>query len=251
MTAMQASAAEEQAWNERALSQTVERPAWRVWRYARPAIVLGCSQRRLFETLAAQQAAPDTELLLRRSGGGAVLVGPWMIGISAALPPEHVLVREGPVPSYRWLGTGLVRVLQRFGVAARALSPAELGRPAQAERHAAATQPAPDADLRWACFAGLSPWEAVAGERKITGLAQVRRRSGVLLVAGVLIQPPDWALLCAALGRPAAEAAALARVTTCCADQGAAGLTPDVLADAVDAEIARLLAPAEGDMAGS
>lgn len=250
---MQVSAAEEHAWNEHALAQPVEQPGWRVWRYARPAIVLGCSQRRLFETLAARQAAPDVELLLRRSGGGAVLVGPWMIGVSVVLPPEHELVREGPVPSYRWLGIGLARVLQRFGVAARALSPAELGRPAQAgrqadatqpARHADATQPVPDVDLRWACFAGLSPWEAVAGGRKITGLAQVRRRTGVLLVAGVLVERPDWALLCAALGRPAADAAALARVTTCCADEGAAGLGADVLAQAVDAEIARLFEPA-------
>ncbi len=232
-----ASTADEQAWNEQQLAEPLAQPAWRVWRYAHPAVVLGCSQRRLFESLAARPPAGAGELLLRRAGGGAVLVGPWMVGVSAALPPDHTLVRSGPVGSYRWLGEGLARVLQHFGVAARALSPEELPR-----RAAAPSGP----DLRWACFAGLSPWEAVAGGRKITGLAQVRRRTGVLLVAGVLVRRPDWALLCAALDRPAAEAEALARATTCCADEGAAGLAPETLARAVDAEIARLLAPPAG-----
>eukprot|EP01034_Spumella_vulgaris_P044296 gene44296-55086_t len=38
--------------------------------------------------------------------------------------------------------------------------------------------------LGWACYGGYSPWEVVVGRRKLVGLAQVRRRGGVLLVAG-------------------------------------------------------------------
>jgi lipoate-protein ligase A len=78
----------------------------------------------------------------------------------------------------------------------------------------------PAAGLDWACFAGLSPWEVVAGGRKIAGLAQVRRRQGVLLVGGVLLDGPDWPLLCSVLRRPAAEAQGLAQCTTSWAQQG-------------------------------
>jgi lipoate-protein ligase A len=126
-----------------------------------------------------------------------------LIGLSAALPTAHPLAQGGPVASYRWLGEALVHALNDAGVtAAQALAPdAVRGVPAE---------PA----LAWACFGGLSPWEAVVDGRKITGLAQVRRRTGVLLVAGVLLEVPPWWQLCAALGRPAHEARLLGARTT-------------------------------------
>ena len=100
-----------------------------------------------------------------------------------------------------------------MGVAAHALSPDDVRR-----------NPGNPA-LGWACFGGLSPWEVVADGRKIVGLAQLRRRTGVLLTSGTLLARPDWAALCAALGRPADDARALAGVTTSCEEQlGAAPL---------------------------
>ena len=47
---------------------------------------------------------------------------------------------------------------------------------------AAAAGPGAAAD---ACFGGLSPFEVLAGGRKVVGLSQARRRPGTLLQAGI------------------------------------------------------------------
>ena len=70
--------------------------------------------------------------------------------------------------------------------------------------------------LDWACFGGLSPWEVVDAQgRKLVGLAQRRRQTGALLVAGTLLSPPDWPLLCEAYARPH-DAALLRQRTVSC-----------------------------------
>jgi lipoate---protein ligase len=189
----------EQLWNESQLEHSFAAPVLRLWRYDAPAVVLGCSQRRLLATIVDSSGLP---VLLRGSGGGAVLVGPWMLGLSVALPTGHPLVQAGPVPTYRWLGEALTRVLRRFDVDAVALPPAALG-----DRR-------PVESLDWACYGGLSPWEVVAGDRKIVGLAQVRRRHGVLLVGGLLLDEPGWQQLCHVLGRPLEQADTLRHCTT-------------------------------------
>ena len=219
-------ACEEQRWNDQQLSQPLPGPAWRLWQYRASAIVLGCSQRRL---LADARDDRGVELLLRGSGGGAVLVGPWMLGLSAALPSGHALVVPGAVANYRWLGELLADVLRDAGIDATAL-PAEDARDTKAP-----------AELAWACFAGLSPWEVVASGRKIAGLAQVRRRHGVLLVGGLLLDAPDWQLLCAALGRPAIDADALARCTTSCSEQLGACTPAGAIAAPLDERLRRRL----------
>lgn len=225
----------EQDWNEQALAQPVREPAWRAWVYRECAIVLGCSQRKL---LAGAHGNAGVELLLRRSGGGAVLVGPWMLGLSVVLPGAHALVGGGMVASYRWLGELLADVLRDAGVAAQALPP-------DAARAAAAARMLPT--LQWACFGALSPWEVVASGRKIAGLAQVRRRHGVLLVGGLLLDAPDWPVLCAGLDQPAGDALALARCTTSWAEQGGPVPTPAVLAQTLEARWRELLGPDAGE----
>ncbi|GAA4002450.1 hypothetical protein GCM10022279_27940 [Comamonas faecalis] len=196
-------AVREQLWNEQQLAQPVTVPCFRLWRYREPVVVLGCSQRRLLA-----QAGSQVQVLLRQSGGGAVLTGPWMLGLSVALPPDHPLARQGLVASYRWLGEAIARVLQQGGVDAQALAPEALR----------AMQPAQRMAVDWACFGGLSPWEVLARGRKIAGLAQVRRASGVLLVGGVLLQPSPWRLMCDALGRDGADARTLAATTVSAAE---------------------------------
>lgn len=201
----------EQLWNEQQLAQPVRAPAWRLWRYRQPTIVLGCSQRRLLGTA---DDTTGTQLLVRESGGGAVLTGPWMLGLSVALPADHPLVGAGPVGSYRWLGEQIAQVLQEAGLdGAHAIAPERL----HAIRLRAADQPN---SVDWACFGSLSPWEVLAADgRKLVGLAQVRRRSGVLLVGGVLLEASPWPLLCRALARADADAKRLASITTCCRDE--------------------------------
>jgi len=153
--------------------------------------VLGCSQRALRDDIE-RRLQGRAELTVRESGGGAVLTGPWLVSVSVVLPQEHSWVCNGLIDSYRHLGQLHVGALKEFGVAARALPPQEL--PRTHEASAVST-------VNWACFGGLSPWELVNAEgRKLVGLAQRRCRTGVLLVAGTLVGPVDWALLCDAMG---------------------------------------------------
>ncbi|MBO9680995.1 MAG: ligase [Acidovorax sp.] len=200
-------AVREQLWNEQQLAQPVAVPGFRLWRYQEPAIVLGCSQRRLLA-----QAGGAVPVLLRQSGGGAVLTGPWMLGLSVALPADHPLACQGLVASYRWLGETLAQVLRQGGVDAQALAPEALRAMSAAQRTA----------VDWACFGGLSPWEVLAGGRKIAGLAQVRRAHGVLLVGGVLLQPSPWQLMGEALGCETSDLRALAAATVSAGELAAA-----------------------------
>lgn len=216
----------EQDWNENALAQAPAAPAWHIWRYEAPALVLGCSQRKLLP-----RGCGRLEVLHRRAGGGAVLVGPWMLGLSVALPRAHALATPGIVDSYRWLGELLRQWLHTAGLHAAELVP---------PGSAALQQGVPE--LAWACFGGLSPWEVVAGgTRKIAGLAQVRRREVALLVAGILMAPADWRLLADCLGRPASEAEWLARHTTSWSALQGAAADLGAAADVLDALLAARL----------
>eukprot|EP01030_Chromulinospumella_sphaerica_P001408 gene1408-1380_t len=194
----------EQRWIEQQLSTRVTQPITRFWRYTEPALVLGCGQRASLAQL------PDSPIpaLVRHAGGGAVLTGPWMLSLSVMLPPDHPAVSSGILSSYRWLGESLATALQNsWGVPAQALA-----------KHASKPP-------HWACFAGLSPWEVVADGRKLVGLAQVRRSTGVLLTAGVLVSPPDWALLCHAMGKPLTDAMDLECATTSVSAYGGHAVT--------------------------
>ena len=212
----------EQAWNERALAEPVRQPVLRCWRHPRAGVILGASQHKLLPALAPQ----GIELVARRAGGGAVLAGPWMLSASVLLPPGHALARGGITRGYEWIGTHFAAVLQALGVPAQ---------PAPHKRDAGA--------LAWACFAGVSPWEVLLDGRKIVGLAQRRSRTGVLVAAGLLLDAPDWPLLCAVMGRPRHECVALA---ACTADaHQALGFVPD--AGALAGALARRLAADFGD----
>ena len=213
-------ARDEQSWNDAALAMPVERPRWRCWLYRSPAIVLGRSQ------WALSAALPPCTLptIGRQAGGGAVLVGPWMLGVSLALPAADPRVAgETIADSYRWLGAAFVAALSSHGVAAESVP-------------RAGTRAAP-ASLGWACFAGVAPWELVIGGRKIVGFAQRRSRNGVLIVAGALLSPVPWLLLCQALGRPAGDAGALAAMTIDASAARGHPLAGEVLADSLAAEL--------------
>lgn len=183
---------QEQAWNTLQMAEPVTAPRFRVWTYRDPAIVLGCSQRALHAE-AARRMPQGMDVLVRPSGGGAVLTGPWMVSASVALPLTHPWVRGRLPDSYRDLGQLHVDVLAALGVAGRALPESEV---AAANAHLGPV-------VGWACYGSLAPWEVVdAAGRKLVGLAQRRQRTGVLLVAGTLATVPDWPLLCGALGHP-------------------------------------------------
>ncbi len=187
--------------------------------YEHPAVVLGSSQRR-----AASSLTGNVPIVTRDSGGGAVPVGPWLVGASVVLPVRHPLVTASLVESYRWIGEVHCRVLNDLGVRADPVSPAELR-----------AAPAGEAcRIGWACFGSLSPWEVTGrGRRKLVGLAQVRRRTGVLFVAGTLVAEVDWRALAASMGRPAADGDRLAALTTNCESELGRRVPPGELSAAL------------------
>ena len=224
--ALDLDAAREQRWNESQLAEPVLHPRMKVWTYREGAIVLGRSQHALAEGLAAagMSGAPAGDaasmppdglansgavrlpLVKRGAGGGAVLVGPWLLSVSLLLPLDDPrMAMTSVADSYRWLGEAMVETLTELGVRARSVPPAE-------------RIPAPER-LAWACFAGVAPWEVVVDDpatgvaRKLVGFAQRRSRHGVLLALGVLVQPAPWQLLAQTLGHPVALADELAATT--------------------------------------
>ncbi|MCZ7561998.1 MAG: ligase [Burkholderiaceae bacterium] len=218
-----ATIAHEHAWVAGVLRAPATAAQWRVWLYPAAEIVLGCSQRALHAEVA-RRAPPGIPVSVRPSGGGAVLAGPWMVGASVVLPPDDRLLAEGLVGSYRWLGELHAQVMREAGVDARAIAPQPVSQPSVArltqQSPVQPSQPrsgqATTDTVRWACFGSLSPWEVTdAAGRKLTGLAQQRRRSGVAFSAGTLISRPDWRLLCEALGAPD-DALRLERLTGAC-----------------------------------
>lgn len=214
---------QEQAWNQAQLEKTVIDPAWQLSAYQAPGLVLGCSQRNAIGTI---REPAGIDVVSRQAGGGAVLVGPWMLSASVVLPNAHALVSGNLVASYRWLGELYASLLQDLGMAAHAITPEE----------AKQLQQAAPAELGWACYGGFSPWEVVVGSKKVVGLAQVRRRTGVLLVAGLLLDRPDWPLLVAAMDKPVPHAALLENGTTSCAEQIGRNLPlPEIASPLADA----------------
>ena len=122
---------------------------WR--RYATPELVLGAGQR-VTPELRARAAAREVDVVMRESGGGAVLTGPWLLGLSLRLAPQSAAARAGLRESFRHFGAACRDALEEIGVAAALASEADIARSA-AQCVAR--------DLRWACFGSLSPGEVV------------------------------------------------------------------------------------------
>jgi lipoate-protein ligase A len=152
-----------------------------------------------------------------------------LLALDVVLPHGHP--RESPdvVEGYRWLGETLAGGLRTLGAPDVELVEVPRAR-------AAAPRPS---DV--ACFGGLSPYEVLAGGRKVVGLSQARRRNGTLLQAGVLLHL-DAARLARLLGDDGlaadlAQAAAGLRELL-------PGIDPDGVAAAVDPALVRAIAAA-------
>lgn len=182
-------AADEAAWLEQRLSAPGADVEVQVACHEAPAVILGRSQARRWplDALARGLGMP---VLVRASGGGVVLAGPWMVSAAAVFPAHHALARAGAMPAYRWFGRLHERVLAGLGLLVQARPPETL--PSRA----------PDDPIDWMCFASLSPWEVSHGELKVGGLAQVRRRGAVALVSGIHVVRPPWERLAEAFNCP-------------------------------------------------
>jgi lipoate---protein ligase len=147
-----------------------------VWSLAsEAALVLGSGQRPPEDW-----APPDGLPLVRRgTGGGAVLCDEDYLMLDLALPPGDPRVPDDTTESYRWLAARIAAALETLGLEGLSLvEPLALRRLDDVAREAGRT----------ACFAGLGPYELLDREgRKLVGLAQRRRRGGVLLQAAAYL----------------------------------------------------------------
>ncbi len=196
---------------------------------ASPGLVLG----RLARDPALDRAAIAAEhvaVVRRSSGGGPVLWDRDLLALDVVLPRGHRLAVADVVAAYRWLGEAIADALRALGVAGVEVIGVERARAARADPGAAAD----------ACFGGLSPFEVLAGGRKVVGLSQARRRPGTLLQAGIPLTL-DAARLARLMGRDAAFAAGLAATAA-----GVRELVPDLTAARVVAAVDRAVADPAG-----
>ncbi len=181
-------------------------PATLYWSMAEPiGLVLGYSQKHNVLNPEAIAAQP-IPIYQRRAGGTAVLVGPHLLSLDVVLPAGHPLILPDIVESYRWFGEAWAEALAQLGIPMRIVLPQEaheqrtrLKQPETRER---------ESILQRACYGSLSPYEIVAGQRKVIGLDMIRRRVGSLLQAGVLLHRETEALA-QLLGHTPAEQALL------------------------------------------
>jgi lipoate-protein ligase A len=123
----------------------------------------------------ARAGAAGFEVVRRRSGGGAVLVGPGrVVWIDVIVPRGDGLWEDDVGRAFWWLGDLWVHALASAGLAC-----------ARAWRGGLRRSPW----SRLVCFAGLGPGEVTIGARKVVGMAQRRTRQGALFQCAL---PVEW-----------------------------------------------------------
>ncbi len=172
--------------------------------YRDPAVIFGLSQPP-DTALQLRLEKADVSWIRRRSGGGIVYAGPWMLGVSLILPANHPLGVMEPIAAYGWFGGLWQEMLAQLGVDS-SLPDRETIR---TSRQAAESQ-----GIDWACYAAMGHGELGSKERamrKLLGIAQIRTRAASTLVAGLHLARVDWQALCALLGKPREQGDHLAR----------------------------------------
>jgi lipoate-protein ligase A len=189
--------------NERLLNTILpDDPPILYWSLAeRTGLVLGFSQKR--ESLNQQaQARLSIPIYHRRAGGTAVLVGPHLLSLDVVLPAGHPLILHDIVESYRWFGEAWVATLQQLGIQTRTVPPEEAHELRDLLKNPVTCHY--ESLMHRACYGTLSPYEVVVGKRKVVGMDMLRRRTGSLLQAGVLLHW-DTTLLSQLLGHTEKE----------------------------------------------
>ena len=171
-------------------------PTMRLYAWDPPCLSLGVAQPAADVDLTALRRA-GWDLVRRPTGGRAILhTDELTYSIVARL--DDPLVTGGILPSYRRLSQGLLAALAELGLATRATT---------GEGH----DPGPSGNP--VCFENPGAYEITAGERKLIGSAQVRRKRGVLQ-HGTLPLKGDLGRICQVLrfDSPQARLAAAERV---------------------------------------
>jgi lipoate-protein ligase A len=146
----------------------------RVLRSSNLALVLGSAQPDDHVDRRAAEAR-GVEVVRRRSGGGAVLVGPdLVVWVDVVVPAGDSLWQADVGRAGWWLGEAWAGAL------------ADVGLPgAEVWRQGMIRSPWSDR----VCFAGLGPGEVALDGRKMVGISQRRTRSGALFQCAV---PVTW-----------------------------------------------------------
>lgn len=148
------------------------RPVLRWYRPTDAAIVVGRGQQ------AAAFRSADVPVLGRFSGGGAVLMDDGLLSLDVVLPTGHALLDGDISAPFLRIGQAWADALAAVGVPEVAMhrgAGTASRRGSERERLLAAI-----------CYATLGRGEVTSTGRKIVGLAQRRRRPGVLIQCGLL-----------------------------------------------------------------
>jgi lipoate-protein ligase A len=160
--------------------------------------------------------------LVRRPTGGKAILHVDELTYSVVVPQEDPRVAGGIVESYRRLSTGLVRGLERLGIADLVADQRVESRRLEGP----------------VCFEVPSDYEITVGGRKLVGSAQMRAR-GVVLQHGALPLYGDITRICPLLAAHPDPARVRARATTVEEALGSSGSAQDrrpvTWADAADA----------------
>lgn len=177
---------EEQQWITDQLQQGVTQPAALFWQYDAGAVIMGCSQRP-DEGQQSRAESAGFPIMRRGSGGGAVLVGPWMLSVTLFIPPDHPIAEQNIIEIFSWFEQLWIKALHQCGVPCKGVDQPIIDRSKEISEQQ---------KLKWACYASLSHGEIVSEDnRKLVGLAQIRKRKGVALVSGLHLQHSDWSAL--------------------------------------------------------
>jgi lipoate-protein ligase A len=181
----------------------------RILEAATPALVLGSAQ---------QISNVDTDLASRmgiaiarrRSGGGAVLVGPDLaVWVDLVVPAGDRLWDDDVGRAAWWVGEAWARAARQVGI-----DPAEIWTGPMV-RH-------PWSDR--ICFAGVGPGEVRSGRSKLVGISQRRTRAGALFQTAVLLRwDPELLVSLLSADSPAIEVESLGMAArTVTREEGAA-----------------------------
>lgn len=166
-------------------------PTLRFYSWSEPVVILGVGQSSADLDLAACEAY-GCRVLRRISGGTAVYHDADELSFEITVPAGHRLGPSDVRLAYARFAEILSNALDRIGVATRVVEAAE------------ATTRSSEPLLRPACFAALSPYELLASDRKLVGLAQVRR-GGATIQHGAIYRRFDVEKLSRVLVAPSAE----------------------------------------------
>ncbi|HET90064.1 MAG TPA: lipoate--protein ligase family protein [Chloroflexi bacterium] len=160
----------------RAVGAELSPPTLRLYAWAPPCLSLGRAQQAADVNREELEAAGFD--LVRRPTGGKAILHADELTYSVVAPRGEPRVAGDIVESYRILSTGLVRGLERLGIAGIV-----------ADRQAVRQGDGP------VCFEVASDYEITVGGRKLVGSAQMRAQ-GIVLQHGALPLHGDVARIC-------------------------------------------------------